>query len=283
MIGSNGGSPDKKTRQFENQMKYLFENGYKSLSLGEALRPEVNSPVGNELSESQLLERKALRSEKGVVITFDDGYESVYKFAFPILQKYSFVASVFIITGYVGKFNDWDVTWGKRFRHLSWEQIKELAKYGFFFGSHTVSHPDLTKLDSKSLQYELSCSKKTLEDKIGKRVDFLSYPLGKYNTKVQEMVKETGYQKAFTISAIGGKTFSRTGFSIDQIVESYCDTPLPDLNSLALGRMGMYFLDSTLTLHIKLNGGKLFWIEEMKGRIINTFATGTVLAKSNAG
>ena len=233
--------------QFENQIKYLFQNGYKSLSLEDAF-----------LLETHFLECKAsaLPLEKRVVITFDDGYESVYKFAFPILQKYGFVASVFIITGYVGKFNDWDVTWGKRFRHLSWEQIEELAKHGFSFGSHTVSHPDLTKLDKKSLQFELSYSKKTLEDKIGKRVDFLSYPFGRYDFSVQRIAQETGYQRAFSIH-----------------------TYPSELNPFSLERIGMYLLDSPWTLHIKLNHGKLFWIEDMKGRIINKFATGTVLAK----
>ena len=289
-----------KTRQFENQMKYLFENGYKSISLEDAFLQQLaedsatrNKTVGarctvplpkKDLPSSNPPDTEPIVTDKRVVITFDDGYESVYKFTFPILQKYGFVASVFVITGYVGKFNDWDVTWGKRFRHLSWEQIQELAKYGFTFGSHTVNHPDLTKLDSKSLEYELSYSKRTLEDKIGKRVVFLSYPFGKYNTKVQEMAKKTGYERAYTIFASGG-SHQEPGdsFSDDQIVGAYCNTPLLDLNPFALERIGMYLLDSALTTHIKLNNGRLFWIEDMKGRIINKFSTGTVLAKPKAG
>jgi peptidoglycan/xylan/chitin deacetylase (PgdA/CDA1 family) len=269
-----------KVGQFENQIKYLFENGYKSLSLEDTLQPEADSPVTNKLSGCQLLECEALPAEadlpmaealpsnKSVAITFDDGYESAYRFALPILQKYGFVASVFVITGYTGKFNDWDVTWGKRFKHLSWEQIKELDKYGFSFGSHTVSHPDLTKLDSKSLEYELFYSQKILEDKIGKGVVFLSYPFGKYNTKVQEMAKKAGYQRAFTLHSHSNNMLQNNSTPV-----------LLGQDPLALERMGMYLFDSPLTLHIKLNDGRLFWIEDMKGRIINRFATGTVLAK----
>lgn len=264
--------------QFENQIKYLFENGYKSLSLQDTFQPKENSPVRNKLPECQLLECKAsaLPVEKSVVITFDDGYESVCKFAFPVLQKYGFVASVFIIAGYVGKFNDWDVTWGKRFKHLSWEQIKELDEYGFSFGSHTVNHPDLTKLDSKSLEYELSCSKKILEDKIGKRIVFLSYPFGKYNKKAQEMAKETGYESAYTVCRSVTPPFAGLQAKTPSLHSEALTNPF------ALERRGMYLIDSPLTLHIKLNDGRLFWIEDMKGRIINRFAAGTVLAKPKA-
>jgi peptidoglycan/xylan/chitin deacetylase (PgdA/CDA1 family) len=150
------------------------------------------------------------------------------------------------------------VNWGKKFRHLSWDQIKEMKRHGFSFGSHTVNHPDLTKLQRRFVEYELRRSKEALEDKLSQRVDFVSFPFGKYNREVEELAREAGYQKAFTICSS-----SRSN----------------NFHSLVAGRVGMYLFDSPLTLKIKLDGGGLFWIEDLKGRIINAFASGTTLVK----
>ncbi len=98
--------------------------------------------------------------KKKVAFTFDDAYQDVYLNAFPLLQKFGFTACIFVITGYVGKYNEWDYNWGRnRKKHLSWEQIKEMADAGFEFGSHTVNHPDLTKIPDKFVEYELKRSK----------------------------------------------------------------------------------------------------------------------------
>ncbi|MGB2698005.1 MAG: polysaccharide deacetylase family protein, partial [Candidatus Zixiibacteriota bacterium] len=151
-----------------------------------------------------------------------------------------------------------DVNWGKKFRHLTWSQIKEMSKHGFSFGSHTVNHPDLTKLEKRYVEYELKRSREELEDVLAKKVDFVSFPFGKYNRMVEELAQNIGYRKAFTICSSSNDD---------------------DSNSFVLERKGMYLFDSPLTLRIKLNGGPFFWIEDLKGRIINTFANGTTLVK----
>lgn len=235
-----------KIRQFEQQIRYLKENGYQSAKT-------------DEIFKSQDRFRKiSFKDSRKVLITFDDGYESAYDFAFPVLQKYGFSACIFLITGYVGKYNEWDVNWGKKFKHLSWNQIKEMAKYGFSFGSHTINHPDLTKLGKRHVEYELKGSLEELEDNLGKKVDFVSFPFGKYNPQVEELAQKAGYQKAFTICSSSNDDNS---------------------DSFVLERKGMYLFDSPLTLSIKINGGPFFWIEDLKGRIINAFANGTTLIK----
>ncbi len=229
-----------RVRQFEQQMRYLKEQGYQSISIDQALDPEN------------------FQDRKRVVITFDDSYESAYSHVFPILQDHGFTASIFVITGYVGKYNEWDVNWGRKFKHLSWDQIKEMKEYGFSFGSHTVNHPDLTKLEKRFIEYELKRSKQMLEDRLSQEVDCLSFPFGKYNQEVEELARDIGYCKAFTI----------------------CSKPQnSNSGSLVHGRLGMYLFDSPLTLKIKLERGKLFWVEDLKGRIINSFASGTTLVK----
>lgn len=229
-----------KVEQFERQMRYLKKEGYRSVNVEEAFK------------------KRDSKDSREILVTFDDGYESVYTSAFPILQRYGFIACVFLITGYVGKLNDWDVNWGNKFRHLSWNQVKEMQRYGFSFGSHTVNHPDLTKLGKRFVEYELKRSREELEEKLSQKVDSLSFPFGRYNQMVEDLALGVGYRKAFTICPSPGNS---------------------DSHSVVRGRLGMYLFDSSLTLKMKLDRKGLFWMEDLKGRIINAFASGTALVK----
>jgi peptidoglycan/xylan/chitin deacetylase (PgdA/CDA1 family) len=232
-----------KISQFERGIRFLYEQGYKAIRLEE---------IFNSNEEY---------NGKKVAITFDDGYEDVYLNAFPFLEKFGFTASIFVITGYVGKYNEWDYNWGmNREKHLSWDQIKEMADAGFNFGSHTVNHPDLTKIPEQFVEHELKKSKEVLEDKLGQKVDFLSYPFGRFNRYVQKEAERLGYKGAYTL----------------------CSNPKEKgFHPFSQKRWGVYLLDSPLTLRIKLNHGKLFWIEDMKGRIINKFPSWTIILKGS--
>jgi peptidoglycan/xylan/chitin deacetylase (PgdA/CDA1 family) len=241
-----------KVSQFERGIKFLYDRGYKSAALEEVLSPTA-----------VCLEKSGQGCDQKVIITFDDGYEDVYLNAFPILQKYGFTAFVFIITGFLGKYSSWDFNLGrKKKRHLSWKQVKELSKYRFGFGSHTVNHPDLTRIDPAcgGVEYELKKSKEVLEDNLGKEVSFLSYPFGRYNRFVQEEAERLGYKRAYTLCS--------------KIKEDF-------FQPFAVERVGIYLFDSPLTLRIKLNRNSFFWIEDVKGRIINRFASGTAILKGS--
>lgn len=227
--------------QFYTQLKYLKQEGFSAVSLEHACNSEKELP------------------QKSFAVTFDDGYENIYTCAFPVLQELGFTAAVFVVTGFIGKYNSWDFNFGRKgFKHLNWEQIKEMAKYGIGFGSHTVNHPDLTKLDGKYVEYELRNSKQTLEEKLGQEVNFLSYPFGKYNSSVLEEVRRIGYQNAFTLSPNGSAK---------------------DFDPFAIKRIGVYRFDTPLSLKIKLEGG--FWcgLENLKGTLINRLSYGTSIVK----
>ena len=229
--------------QFERGVRYLREVGYKSASISEI----TNSNHGKD--------------DKKVILTFDDGYEDFYRDAFPILKQYDFTACVFIITGYIGEKSDWDYNWGKyKKRHLNWQQIMEISQAGFEIGSHTVNHPDLTKVSVKHINYELQASKEILENRLDRRVDFLSYPFGRYNRYVQAEAERSGYRGAFALSL--------------NLKEKKFD-------SFSIPRKGVYLLDSPLTLDMKLNRGRLSWVEEMKGWIINRFPGWTIMLKGS--
>jgi peptidoglycan/xylan/chitin deacetylase (PgdA/CDA1 family) len=168
---------------------------------------------------------------------------------------------VFVITGYVGGCSGWDYdSGGGKRRHLSWEQMHEMADAGFDFGSHTVNHPDLTRIPKRFVEHELKTSKEILEDRLGRSVDFLSYPFGRYNRYVQEEAQRLGYKGACTL----------------------CSHPEENgLPPFSRRRWGVYLLDSPLTLRTKLNQGRLLWIEEMKARVINGFSTWTTIFKGS--
>ncbi|KLU66469.1 poly-beta-1,6-N-acetyl-D-glucosamine N-deacetylase precursor [Desulfosporosinus acididurans] len=158
--------------QFEAQIVYLHDHGYHSITL-------------NQLYKS-LYQRGAL-PEKPFVITFDDGYEDNYQTAYPILKKYGYAATVFMISGYIN---------GKGF--LTWPQLKELAVNGWDIADHTRDHTYLTKLSPLKILSELESSKKALEKGLGHSVDYFAYPFGDFNNTVVRAVKKAGYLMAFT-------------------------------------------------------------------------------------
>lgn len=161
---------------FKKQMGYLFEQGFRTLSLSEVVH--------------LLRERKPF-PKPAFVITFDDGYQNVYKEAFPVLQAYSFKATIFLITDYCGKNNNWpghELPAGVQ-PLLSWPDIKEMYQHGIEFGAHTLSHPDLTKISVKEAEQEIAESKVAIQDRLGQEVSMFAYPYGWNNPSIQDIVK----------------------------------------------------------------------------------------------
>lgn len=221
--------------QFERQMKYLYDNGYKTIT-----------PY--ELGENK---------EKTIMITFDDAYEDFYYNALPCMRKYGFTAVLFAISGYVGQDNSWDINWGVKKKLMNWEQLKELIKYGFIIGSHTATHPELTRIPLDKVKTELLTSKIELENNLGSKIDFISYPFGSYNQNIVKIVRETGYKLSFTSSP----------FIMEDMV---------------MGRMGMYIIDTLLDLKFKLDKGNkaCYFFEAVKSHTINMFSHGTWVWKN---
>jgi peptidoglycan/xylan/chitin deacetylase (PgdA/CDA1 family) len=128
------------------------------------------------------------------LLTFDDGFESVYTFAYPIMQDAGFKATVFCVSEFTNKTATWDVYRG--LKHLSKSQLSEMARSGFEIGSHTCSHANLPYLSIKDQIIEMSDSKKALEDCIGAEVLSLSFPHGGWNPGIWQRAQEIGYKKA---------------------------------------------------------------------------------------
>jgi len=166
--------------QFERQMRYLHDHGYRCLSLMELLRPSGNKPP---------------RRKKTFVLTFDDGYEDFFTQAYPILRRYRFTATVFLVTDRVGEQSDWEGEMSTPL--LTWEQVEALHEDGISFGSHTCTHPWLTRLPNEQIWHELTASKERLEAKLDQEeIQLLAYPYGDSNREIQRMAMAAGYRAA---------------------------------------------------------------------------------------
>jgi peptidoglycan/xylan/chitin deacetylase (PgdA/CDA1 family) len=129
-----------------------------------------------------------------VCLTIDDGYESFLDEALPILTLENIPATLFILTDYVGRSNDWDLTLNiNRRRHLTWEMIKEIHHSGVEIGSHTKTHRDLTRLSPTKVNEELTESKKILEDQLGVTVTSIALPFGAANLEIISAARQSGY------------------------------------------------------------------------------------------
>ncbi|MHB8904684.1 MAG: polysaccharide deacetylase family protein [Melioribacteraceae bacterium] len=165
--------------QFEYHLRFLKNKGYKTVTFEEALQIKKDCVSG-----------------KFVIITFDDGYEDNYTLAFPLLKKYGFKAIVFLVAGL--EYNLWDEQSDEpKLKMLSRQQILEMIEYGIEFGSHTLSHADLSKLSDEKVKAELADSKKILEEKLGREIFSFAFPYGNCNESVKKIAKESGYKFAF--------------------------------------------------------------------------------------
>lgn len=150
---------------FEAQLKYLADNGYKTISLYD-LHAHLNSG--------------APLPAKPIIITFDDGYRDAYEFAFPLLRKYGMLATFFIVTDFAGSDNP---------DYMRWPQIQELSKAGMSIESHSRTHIDLRNRDLPKLIWETLGPIEAIEAYTGKRPRFFCYPSGRYDAQVIEVLK----------------------------------------------------------------------------------------------
>jgi peptidoglycan/xylan/chitin deacetylase (PgdA/CDA1 family) len=141
---------------FAKQMRWMRANGYRTLDLTQLCKA---MEAGDDL-------------RKTVVITFDDGYRDFYTDAFEVLRQCGFTATIFLATD---RIKDTPVRI-EGVDYLTWSEVAELHAGGTRFGSHTVTHPDLRSLGPEQIEYEVGCSKETIEEKLGAPVESFSYP-----------------------------------------------------------------------------------------------------------
>ncbi len=236
--GLNNYTPDR----LEDLLNIIIANDYKLIALSDYI--------------------DAGQKDNHVVLTFDDGYESFYKYLYPILKTNSIPAIVFIPTDFIGKTNSWDYS-GSVFpsRHLKREQIIELSKNNITIASHGMAHRCLTQLSDRLLKIELSRSKDILEEIVGRKISYISYPFGRFNKKVEFAATVAGYRYGFSLSLIGGR----------------------EEGNFTLAREAVYAFDTPYSILNKLDKSILNKIEIIKGSIMNAYAGGTIFLNNLRG
>jgi peptidoglycan/xylan/chitin deacetylase (PgdA/CDA1 family) len=191
------------TSVFEQQMRFLKEQGYSVISTAE---------LGEFLAFRKAIPRKA------VVINLDDAYRSTYDIAYPILKKYGFTATLYVYTAFIGASKN----------ALTWDQLKAMKADGFEVGSHSVNHVDLSKKTAGEsdkeylarVKKELLLSKQALDDKLNQNTQYVAFPYGEFNPALLKLSQEIGYRFGFSVKS-GGNPFFNEPLTLkrDQILK----------------------------------------------------------------
>ena len=134
-----------------------------------------------------------------VSITFDDGYESVYKYAKKILEASNITdKKIFVITNYIGKLNAWDFSFFiNTYKHLSESEILDMSSSNWEIGSHGTSHRSLLSMSFSEAKDEIVESKKRLEDITGNETYSIAPPFSHINQKIYDYCGESGYREIY--------------------------------------------------------------------------------------
>jgi len=167
-------------KKFRFQMWMLKVLGYKGLSLSQ-LKPYLDGK----------------KYGKVVGITFDDGYQNNLINAAPILNKYNFTATCYIVSDCIGMSNEWDLDNKITQRPLMSEsEIKKWISLGMDIGAHTKTHADLTEISNQKAQQEIVDCKAELETRFKVLVNDFCYPFGRFNEKISSITQKAGYHSA---------------------------------------------------------------------------------------
>ncbi|MFA5144097.1 MAG: polysaccharide deacetylase family protein [Candidatus Omnitrophota bacterium] len=159
---------------FSKQMDYLKSKRYSVISL-------------SELAEGIKNNKKFPHNT--VVITIDDGYKDNFIYAYPILKKHNFPATIFIISSHVENKKDF----------MNWQDVKIMLRDNILIGAHTKNHAFLPSIKEKNALWdEIKGCKNDIENMTGSRIDHFCYPLGFFNDEVKKLVEEAGYMSACT-------------------------------------------------------------------------------------
>ncbi len=203
-------------KSFERQIRLLSQTR-KIVSLKEILSTDGTSLIDK------------------IAITFDDGYQDIYKNALPILKKYAIPAAVFVI-GDSKLVNRMQL--GNNKKLLGDDQIKRLKKKGWEIGFHSKTHRNLNNLSEDNLKDEIIQGKKDLEKRLGFKINYFAYPNGFYSAKIINAVRKAGFKAAFTVD--GGRVIkSDFPYKVDRVtVSKYI--PLKNFVSL-ISDLGLIF------------------------------------------
>ncbi|MBN8219991.1 MAG: polysaccharide deacetylase family protein [Spirochaetes bacterium] len=166
------------TTQFREQMEFLAQNNFYTI-LPDELLAYVRGQKALDFSNGR----------RPIVLTFDDGNNDFVDHAQKVLEKHNFKGVLFIYPTYI---------FAHKPRSLTWAQINAVRKAGHAIESHTMWHPMLSTMTDAEQKAQFVDSKKNLDEKGGANVKHLAYPFGIYNASSAKLLKEVGYESAYT-------------------------------------------------------------------------------------
>jgi peptidoglycan/xylan/chitin deacetylase (PgdA/CDA1 family) len=195
-------------RLFEAHLTRLLRRGYRPVTTGDVLAGRAGS----------------------LHVTFDDAYQNV-EMGLEVLERLAIPATVFACAGYAEDGRPLDVpelagealAYPEEMATMTWNELRDLADRGFEIGSHTSTHPHLTRLSDTELDHELRESRSRVAEELGRPCRFLAYPYGENDVRVREAARKAGYEAAFALR----ETFSVTdAFALPRVDLYRKDTPL---------------------------------------------------------
>lgn len=164
-------------KRFAQHMSWLAENEYDVLAMDELLR---------------LLKKNKPLPDKTVVITFDDGYHSIYTEAWPLLKKYAWPFTVFVNSQHHDE---------KNAQYMTWAQLREMAEAGVVIGNHSVSHDHMIRLRAgeksadwqRRMRAEIQDAQKRIDKEVGRQAKVFAYPFGEHNPALERLLADLGY------------------------------------------------------------------------------------------
>jgi peptidoglycan/xylan/chitin deacetylase (PgdA/CDA1 family) len=165
-------------KAFEEQLRYLRDAGFYSLRLEEwRAAMQAYRPLPG----------------RAVLITFDGGHLDFLTYAWPLLRRYGFSATIFLVADEVGKGSSWDHVYGEEVALLGWKEIRQLQNEGVEFGSLSASHRPLTSLSLAEVVREGARSRAILRRGLGVPVKAFAYPYGDVDRVIEHLIGACGY------------------------------------------------------------------------------------------
>lgn len=164
-------------QRFSQHMTWLADNQYRVLSMEDLLA---------------LLRKKQELPDKTAVITFDDGYTSIYSAAWPILKKHGWPFTIFVNSQHHDEKNP---------HYMSWAQLREMAEAGVTIGNHSVSHNHMIRLQQgedqstwlRRMRAEIEGAQQRIDKEVGRQPRVFAYPFGEHNRKLENLLADLKY------------------------------------------------------------------------------------------
>jgi peptidoglycan/xylan/chitin deacetylase (PgdA/CDA1 family) len=181
------------TGEFEAHLRALRDRGIESATLEELLDDMGGRGTGR-------------RASRRVVITFDDGYRDNHTHAMPLLRRYGYTATFFVVTDLIGtdRLQRFDLEKPRQgfgpassYALMNWEEVRDLAANGMQIGSHTCTHIVLDRTVSDSvLDAEVVKSRDEIESQLNRKADLFCYPRGRSDQRAYQALSRAGYRAA---------------------------------------------------------------------------------------